>query len=77
LHELLTSFKLLTGCPMLVNTTFNVRGERIVFSPQDAFGCFLGTEVEVLAVGSCFMRKELQDPQLKQNYETQFELDKR
>ncbi len=74
-HELLSSFKLLTGCPMLVNTSFNVRGEPIVSSPRDAFRCFMGTQIEVLAVGNCFMRKELQDPQLKQSYETQFELD--
>jgi carbamoyltransferase len=58
-----------------VNTSFNVRGEPIVCTPEDAFRCFMGTEIEALAAGNCFLRKEDQDPALKQNYETAFELD--
>ena len=64
-----------TGCPVIVNTSFNVRGEPIVCTPEDAFRCFMGTEIEALAVGNCFLRKEEQDPALKQNYEDKFELD--
>ena len=60
---------------MLVNTSFNVRGEPIVGSPEDAFRCFMGTELDVLAVGNCYLRKERQNPALKQNYESAFELD--
>jgi carbamoyltransferase len=74
-HALLSRFKALTGCPVLVNTSFNVRGEPIVCTPEDAFRCFMGTEIEVLAVGNCLMRKADQDPALRQNYETAFELD--
>jgi len=74
-HALLTAFHRETGCPVLVNTSFNVRGEPIVGSPEDAFRCFMGTELDVLAVGNCYLRKEAQDPALKQNYETKFELD--
>ena len=69
------AFKQLTGCPVLVNTSFNVRGEPIVCTPEDAFRCFMGTEIEVLAVGNCLLRKDEQDPALKQNYESTFELD--
>ena len=65
----------LTGCPVLVNTSFNVRGEPIVGSPEDAFRCFMGTEIEVLAVGNCLMRKEAQPAGLRQRYEGKFELD--
>ncbi|MBI5659092.1 MAG: carbamoyltransferase [Nitrosomonadales bacterium] len=64
-----------SGCPVLVNTSFNVRGEPIVGSPEDAFRCFMGTGLDALAVGNCYLRKEDQDPALKQNYETAFELD--
>jgi carbamoyltransferase len=74
-HELIATFKNLTGCPVIVNTSFNVRGEPIVGSPEDAFRCFMGTEIEALAVGNCFLRKEKQNPALKQNYEHAFELD--
>jgi carbamoyltransferase len=58
-----------------VNTSFNVRGEPIVCTPEDAFHCFMGTEIETLAIGNCFLRKEDQDPSLKRNYETVFDLD--
>jgi carbamoyltransferase len=74
-HELISRFKGLTGCPVIVNTSFNVRGEPIVGSPEDAFRCFMGTEIETLAVGNCFLVKERQNPALKQNYEHAFELD--
>jgi carbamoyltransferase len=74
-HALLTAFERLTGCPVIVNTSFNVRGEPIVCTPEDAFHCFMGTGIEALAIGNCFLRKEDQDPALTQNYETAFELD--
>jgi carbamoyltransferase len=71
-HELLRRFHERTGCPVIVNTSFNVRGEPIVCSPEDAFRCFMGTEIDVLAVGNCFLRKEDQNPALKQQYENRF-----
>ena len=74
-HALISAFKQQTGCPVIVNTSFNVRGEPIVCTPEDAFRCFMGTEIEALAVGNCYLRKEDQDPALKLNYETAFELD--
>jgi carbamoyltransferase len=74
-HALLSAFERKTGCPVLVNTSFNVRGEPIVCTPEDAFRCFLGTELDVLAVGNCYLRKADQDPALKLRYETAFEPD--
>jgi len=74
-YALLSAFESETGCPVLVNTSFNVRGEPIVCTPEDAFRCFMGTELDVLAVGNCYLRKEDQNPALKQNYESAFELD--
>jgi len=74
-HALIRRFKGRTGCPVIVNTSFNVRGEPIVCTPEDAFRCFMGTEIEMLAVGNCFLRKEMQNPALRQNYESKFELD--
>jgi carbamoyltransferase len=74
-HALLTAFKGLTGCPVLVNTSFNVRGEPIVSTPEDAFRCFMGSDIEVLVVGDCILRKEDQDPALKLDYKDAFELD--
>jgi carbamoyltransferase len=74
-HALLSRFRAYTGCPVIVNTSFNVRGEPIVCTPEDAFRCFMGTEIEALAVGNCYLRKEDQDPSLKQNYAHKFELD--
>jgi len=71
----LTAFKAATGCPVLVNTSFNVRGEPIVCTPEDAFRCFMGTEAELLAVGNCLLRKEDQDPALKLDYTGAFEPD--
>ncbi len=74
-HALLQAFKQRTGCPVLVNTSFNVRGEPIVCSPTDAFRCFMGTEIERLVVGNCLLLKEDQDPSLKLDYKDAFELD--
>jgi len=74
-HALISRFKEKTGCPVVVNTSFNVRGEPIVGSPEDAFRCFMGTEIEVLAVGNCLLRKERQDPRHKRDYSQEFELD--
>jgi carbamoyltransferase len=72
---LISEFKARTGCPVIVNTSFNVRGEPIVASPEDAFRCFMGTEIETLAVGNCVLVKNRQNPALKRNYEHAFELD--
>jgi carbamoyltransferase len=74
-HALLRKFHQRTGCPVIVNTSFNVRGEPIVCTPEDAFHCFMGTHMEALAVGNCFLRKSQQDPALAQQYESRFELD--
>ena len=74
-YALLSAFERKTGCPVLVNTSFNVRGEPIVCTPEDAFRCFMGSELDALAAGNCYLRKEGQDPALKRNYETAFEPD--
>jgi len=74
-HALLSAFKARTGCPVIVNTSFNVRGEPIVATPEDAFRCFMGTEIETLAAGNCFLRKEEQDPKLKLDYKNAFSPD--
>src|SRR5262245_36121274 len=74
-HALISAFKERTGCPVIVNTSFNVRGEPLVCTPEDAFRCFMGTDIEMLAVGDCLLRKEEQDPSLKTRYEGAFELD--
>ena len=74
-HELLTAFKQRTGCPVLVNTSFNVRGEPIVCTPEDAFTCLMGTEMDLLVAGNCIVHKEDQDPALRRNYETSFSPD--
>ncbi len=74
-HSLLSTFKARTGCPILINTSFNVRGEPIVCTPEDAFRCFMGTEIDILAVGNCYLRKEDQNSTLKNQYATLFDLD--
>lgn len=74
-HALISRFKAKTGCPVLVNTSFNVRGEPIVCTPEDAFRCFMGNEIEMLVVGNCMLRKSDQNPALKLDYKNQFELD--
>jgi carbamoyltransferase len=74
-HALLSEFGALTGCPVLVNTSFNVRGEPIVGSPADAFRCFMGTDIEMLMCGNAVLMKQEQDPALKLDYKNAFELD--
>ena len=74
-HDLISKFKGKTGCPILVNTSFNVRGEPIVNSPKDAFNCFMGTELDYLVIGDCILDKNKQDPNLKKDYKKKFELD--
>ena len=72
LHRLLTEFKAQTGCPVVVNTSFNVRGEPPVLTPEDAFRCFMGTDIDVLVFGNCHLRKEAQDPRLARDYRHAF-----
>jgi carbamoyltransferase len=74
-HAVISKFKEKTGCPLVVNTSFNVRGEPIICTPTDAFNCFMGTEMDVLAVGNYVLYKEHQDEALKENYEERYELD--
>ena len=74
-HALISAFKARTGCPVVVNTSFNVRGEPIVHTPEDAFRCFMGCEMETLVVGNCVLDKAAQDPALKIDYKDAFELD--
>ena len=74
-HALISEFKKITECSVLVNTSFNVRGEPIVCTPEDAFRCFMGTELDNLVIGNCFLRKEDQDENLKLDYKSAFELD--
>jgi carbamoyltransferase len=74
-HRLIKRFKALTGCPVLVNTSFNVRGEPIVCSPEDAFRCFMGNELDLLVVGNCVLAKQDQNQTLKQDYSRSFDLD--
>ena len=74
-HSLISKFKELTGCPVLVNTSFNVRGEPIVCSIEDAFNCFMGTNLDILVCENFILYKNEQDSSLKKNYESKFELD--
>jgi carbamoyltransferase len=74
-HALISRFHAKTGCPVLVNTSFNVRGEPIVATPEDAFRCLMGTEIELLAVGNCLLDKAEQDPSLLRDYKSAYELD--
>ena len=74
-HALISAFKERTGCPIVVNTSFNVRGEPIVGTPEDAFRCFMGTEIEALAIGNCYLEKADQDPSKKLDYSGAFEPD--
>ena len=73
--HLIHKFNEITGCPVIVNTSFNVRGEPLVCTPLDAFNCFMGTELDVLVIGNFILQKEQQDPSLKKNYASEFELD--
>ena len=74
-HALISAFKEQTGCPIVVNTSFNVRGEPIVNTPEDAFHCFMGTEMDTLVVGNCLLRKPAQDQSLAEDYKDKFDLD--
>ena len=74
-YDLILKFREKTGCPVIVNTSFNVRGEPIVCTPTDAFNCFMGTELDYLVIGNCIMDKNKQDPNLKRDYTKEFELD--
>ena len=74
-YKLIEKFKEKTKCPVLVNTSFNIRGEPIVHTPEDAFKCFMGTELDTLVVGNCYLKKDKQDLNLKTNYTNNFELD--
>jgi|TARA_B100000959_G_scaffold281280_1_gene344978 carbamoyltransferase len=74
-HKLISEFKKRTGCPVIVNTSFNVRGEPIVNTPKDAFDCFMGTELDILVIGNCFLVKENQNQSLKKDYKHKYELD--
>ena len=74
-HKLIEEFKKKTGCPVIVNTSFNVRGEPIVNTPEDAFNCFMGTEIDILVIGNCFLVKENQNKSLKKDYKHKYQLD--
>ena len=74
-YNLISKFKEKTGCPVLINTSFNVRGEPIVNTPEEAFNCFMGTELDTLVIGNCYLNKKDQDPYLKKDYKNKFELD--
>jgi carbamoyltransferase len=74
-HALISSFHEKTGCPVMINTSFNVRGEPIVCTPEDAFRCFMGTGMDALVIGNCLLLKENQDAGLKLDYKNAFELD--
>ena len=73
--SLIKKFKEKTNCPVLINTSFNIRGEPIVNTPEDAFNCFMGTELDKLVIGNCFLDKKDQDQNLIKDYKNQFELD--
>ena len=73
--KLIKKFNKITGCPILVNTSFNVRGEPMVNTPKDAFNCFMGTELDKLVIGNCLLEKEKQDIRLNNNYKSSFNLD--
>ena len=74
-YDLIQKFKEKTQCPVIVNTSFNVRGEPIVNTPTDAFNCFMGTELDNLVIGNCFLEKKKQNSNLKKDYSKEFELD--
>jgi len=74
-YDLLSKFKEKTGCPVIVNTSFNVRGEPIVSTPTDAFNCFMGTDLDYLVIGDCILDKSKQNPNLKRDHVKEFELD--
>lgn len=74
-HALISAFKDITGCPLVVNTSFNVRGEPIVCTPEDAFRCFMGTDIELLVIENTILHKEAQNPDLAEDYKSKYDLD--
>lgn len=74
-HALISRFHEKTGCPVLINTSFNVCGESIVCTPEDALRCLMGTEMDALVIGNCMLRREEQSPALRLDYKNAFELD--
>jgi carbamoyltransferase len=74
-YDLISKFKERTGCPVIINTSFNVRGEPIVNTPSDAFNCFMGTELDYLVIGNCILDKKKQNQDLKKDYSNEFEMD--
>ena len=74
-YDRISKFKENTGCPIIVNTSFNVRGEPIVNTPTDAFNCFMGTDLDYLVIGNCVLDKNKQNSKLKKDYSSEFELD--
>ena len=74
-YKLISEFKKKTGCPVIVNTSFNVRGEPIVNTPEDAFKCFMGTEMDILVIENCLVRIEKQNKSLKIDYKNKYEFD--
>jgi len=73
-YKLIQIFKEKTNCPILVNTSFNVRGEPIVNTPLDAFNCFMGTDLDKLVIGNCYLDKNKQNQQLKKDYSNKFSM---
>ena len=74
-HKLLTAFYKKTKCPVLVNTSFNVRGEPIVMTPADSFKCFMGTDLDILVIGNYYLEKKSQNKKLAIDYKNKYELD--
>jgi len=74
-HDLLQRYKKITGCPVLINTSFNIRGEPIVCTPEDAYNCFMGTDLDILVIGNILLKKEDQDLENKADYKNSFKLD--
>ena len=74
-HALIKKFKEKTGCPVVVNTSFNVRGEPIVDSPANAFRCFMGTDIDLLVVGNCMLEKQNQNMTLVEDYKAKYQRD--
>ena len=74
-HSIISKFKKITGCPIVINTSFNIRGEPIVCTPEDAFRCFMGTELDMLVIGDIILRKEDQNKNAETNYKEKYGLD--
>ena len=74
-YKLISEFKKKTDCPVIINTSFNVRGEPIVNTPEDAFNCFMGTDLDTLVIGNCYLKKENQNNELKKDYKNKYEHD--